>query len=201
MTPFSSNPTLSPSLTDNFFWLAIHLPWGPKRAVRGDPVQRPHNSDIWAALLASSLHRAAVLYLTRSGRGAMVFSVPGLGRRDWWLSRARMEAKQRKAKIPRDTHGPSGSCLPRASSDLRTRTDRPVRIPLASPIRPKFEQKNFSGPRVVFSWVMDRGKGGENPFCCLARRGGLREGSGNGMANEVAAARFLFHVFNCGEGE
>ena len=36
---------------------------------------------------------------------------------------------------------------------------------------------------------MDRGKGGENLFVVLAR-GGLREGSGNGMANEVAAARF-----------
>ncbi|KAH8750033.1 hypothetical protein F5882DRAFT_421190 [Hyaloscypha sp. PMI_1271] len=49
MTPFSSIPTLTPSLTQ-FFLLAIHLPWGPKRAVRGDPVQRPHNSDVWVAL-------------------------------------------------------------------------------------------------------------------------------------------------------
>jgi hypothetical protein len=103
MTPFSSIP--SPSLTNNFFLLAIHLTWGPKRAVQcGEtlPVQRPHNSDEWVGWL--SLHReeglssCTVLYLTRSGRGAMLFSVPGLGRRDWWLSRARRQnnATQRK---------------------------------------------------------------------------------------------------------
>jgi hypothetical protein len=133
-----------------------------------------------------------VLYLTRSGRGAMKLSVSEMGRRDWWLSRARMEAKQSKGTaICRGCPAPVFQAVQGlASSDLRTRTD-PVRVPpfSFSPLQfvQSLNRRTSVGPRVVFfpgeseavRCVMDRGKGGENLLCWFSGEG--REGSGNGM--------------------
>jgi len=196
MTPCRRSPLSHRQL---FFCLEIHLPCGPKRTVRGDPVQRPHNSDKWVGWL--SLHReeglssCTVLYLTRSGRGAMLLSVPGLERRDWWLSR---EARQSKG-----TARYAGAPAPAfqavqglASSDLSTRTEQCVS---PSPLQfvQSFEQKELQWPESRFSLGDGQGKRRGKAFCILAR-GGLREGSGPMRWRPLV---FLFHVFNCGEGE